>query len=99
MLKRLFALPERLLFPVEDWTAIRSDADRLIAAFEDQAYFEARDRVRGRCVHGPRSTRHWTNVKLEIARRQGIVVGLAGADRWGLAQAKYAGAGTSSLRP
>jgi hypothetical protein len=42
--------------------------------------FEARERVRGRCIDGGRPARHWTAVKLEIARRQGIVIGLAGAD-------------------
>ncbi len=63
--------------------AIRADADRLIAAFDQRAYFEARDRVSGRCIDdASRSPRHWTNVKLEIARRQGHVIGLAGADLW-----------------
>ncbi len=61
--------------------AILADADRLIASFNDLAYFEARDRVRGRCIDGTeRSPRHWTSVKLEIAKRQGHVIGLAGAD-------------------
>ncbi|WP_156898147.1 hypothetical protein [Methylocapsa acidiphila] len=64
--------------------AILADADRLIATFNDRAYFEARDRVCSRCLDGEdRSTRHWTNVKLEIAKRQGLTVGLAGADLWG----------------
>jgi hypothetical protein len=39
-----------------------------------------RERVRGRCIDGGRPARHWTAVKLEIARRQGIAIGLAGAD-------------------
>ena len=60
--------------------AIVGDAERLIAKFNDQAYFEARDRVRGRCVDGAGSSRHWTRVKLEIAKRKGIAIGLAGAD-------------------
>ncbi|WOJ88474.1 hypothetical protein RZS28_11625 [Methylocapsa polymorpha] len=59
-----------------------ADADWLIARFNDQAYYEARDRVKGRCVDGARSSRHWTNVKHEIAKRQGRVIGLAGADLW-----------------
>jgi hypothetical protein len=63
---------------------ILADADRLIASFNDQAYFEARDRVRGRCIDGgARSSRYWTSVKLEIAKRQGLAIGLAGADLWG----------------
>lgn len=63
--------------------AIAADAERLIARFKDQAYFEARDRIRGLCVDGKSSRRHWVRVKLEIARRQGIGIGLAGADSWG----------------
>ena len=62
--------------------AVRSDAERLIASFKDQAYFEARDRVRGRCVDGAGSRKYWTKVKLEVAKRQGVVIGLAGADMW-----------------
>ncbi len=62
--------------------AVRADADRLIASFKDQAYFEARDRVKGRCVDGAGSRQYWTKVKLEIAKRQGIAIGLAGADVW-----------------
>lgn len=61
---------------------IMADADRLIASFNDRAYMEARDRVRGRCIDGARSARHWTHVKFEIARRQGRVIGLGGADLW-----------------
>jgi hypothetical protein len=34
----------------------------------------------GRCIDGARPARYWTAVKLEIARRQGIAIGLAGAD-------------------
>jgi hypothetical protein len=49
----------------------------------DRAYFEARERIRGRCLDGARQTRYWTAVKLEIARRQGIAIGLIGADMWG----------------
>lgn len=60
--------------------AVLADADRLISRFSDRAYYEARDRVRGRCMDGTNSARHWTNVKREIARRQGRVIGLVGAD-------------------
>lgn len=61
---------------------IAADADRLIARFADRAYFEARDRVAGRCVDGTRSRTYWSRVKLEIAKRQAITIGLAGADAW-----------------
>lgn len=57
-----------------------AEAERLIATYRDRAYYEARDRVRGRCVDGGGSARHWTRVKLEIAKRQGIAIGLSGAD-------------------
>ena len=56
------------------------DARALIESFREHAYFEARERVRGRCIDGARPARYWTAVKLEIARRQGIAIGLAGAD-------------------
>jgi hypothetical protein len=61
---------------------IAADAERLIARFADQAYFEARDRVVGRCIDGGGSRKYWTRVKLEIARRQGLGIGLTGADAW-----------------
>lgn len=61
---------------------VAADAERLIARFAERAYFEARDRVAGRCVDGTRSRRYWTRVKLEIAKRQGIAIGLAAADAW-----------------
>jgi len=64
----------------EGKAAIAADARRLIESFNDHAYFEARERVRGRCIDGARAARYWTAVKLEIARRQGIAIGLAGAD-------------------
>lgn len=60
--------------------AIAADAYRLIDHFNERAYFEARERVRGRCIDGGRPSHYWTAVKLEIARQQGIVIGLAGAD-------------------
>lgn len=59
---------------------IAASADRLIARFREQAYYEARERAVGRCIDGAGSARHWTAVKLEIARRQRIAIGLAGAD-------------------
>lgn len=64
-----------------EWkAAIAADARRLIDSFHEGAYFEARERVRGRCIDGARPVGYWTAVKLEIARRQGIVIGLIGAD-------------------
>jgi len=58
-----------------EWkAAIAADARRLIESFNDHAYFEARERVRGRCIDGARPARYWTAVKLEIARRQGIAI-------------------------
>ncbi|MBO0732955.1 MAG: hypothetical protein J2P49_01265 [Methylocapsa sp.] len=60
--------------------SIAADARRLIESFQDAAYFEARERVRGRCLDGTRGARYWTKVKFEIARRQGIAIGLCGAD-------------------
>ncbi len=61
---------------------IAADAERLIARFAERAYFEARDRVAGRCIDGTKSRRYWTRVKLEIAARQGRTIGLAGTDAW-----------------
>jgi hypothetical protein len=61
-------------------STVQADAERLIASYDDQAYFEARERVKGRCIDGAQSSRHWTRVKLEVARLQGFAVGLAGAD-------------------
>lgn len=67
-----------------EWkAAIAADARRLIENFNDRAYFEARDRIGGRCLDGTRHARYWTAVKLEIARRQGIAIGLIGADMRG----------------
>jgi hypothetical protein len=64
-----------------EWkAAIAADARRLIESFHEHASFEARERVRGRCIDGGRTARYWGAVKLEIARRQGITIGLAGAD-------------------
>ena len=71
----------RLLRERAEWKkAVIADAGRLIQNFHELAYFEARDRVRGRCIDGARPTRYWAAVKLEIARQQGISIGLAGAD-------------------
>jgi hypothetical protein len=67
-----------------EWkAAIAADARRLIECFNDRAYYEAREQIRGRCIDGGRPARHWTAVKLEIARRQAIAIGLAGADMRG----------------
>ena len=61
---------------------VQTDAGSLIARFGDQAYFEARERAQRSVVidsDGP--PRHWTRVKLEIAKRQRIEIGRSGADR------------------
>ena len=60
--------------------AVALEAGRLIERFKEQAYFQARERVSGRCVDGAGSSRYWTAVKLEIARRQNITIGHDGAD-------------------
>lgn len=62
-------------------SAVAADACRLMEAFNEGAYFEARERVAGRYIDGGRPRHHWVAVKLEIARRQGIAIGLTGADR------------------
>lgn len=67
-----------------EWkAAVAADARRLIDRFNDLAYFEARERIRGRCIDGSRPPRYWVAVKIEIARRQGIAIGIAGADMRG----------------
>jgi len=60
--------------------AVALEAGRLIERFKEQAYFQARERVSGRCIDDAGSPRYWTAVKLEIARRQNITIGLAWAD-------------------
>jgi hypothetical protein len=60
--------------------AVAADARRLIETFNEYAYFEARERVRSRCLDGIQPPPYWIAVKLEIARQQGIAIGLAGAD-------------------
>jgi hypothetical protein len=61
---------------------VQADADSLIVRFGDQAYFEARDRAqRSAMIDGDRPEMHWTRVKLEIAKRQGIEIGRSGADK------------------
>lgn len=52
----------------------------MIEQFKERAYFEARERVFGRCIDGAHPASYWTAVKLEIARRQNILIGLDGAD-------------------
>ena len=37
---------------------VTAEAERLIASFHDQAYYEARDRARGRCIDGAGSARY-----------------------------------------
>jgi len=62
---------------------VESDARDLVERFGDQAYYEARDRAQrgGTMIDGNRPRGHWTRVKLEIAKRQGIAIGLTGSDR------------------
>ncbi len=62
---------------------VHKDAADLIASFGDRAYFEARDRAQRQkiTIEGNRPLGHWTQVKLEIVKRQGIEIGLSGADR------------------
>jgi hypothetical protein len=81
LVERRLAMFLKLIRRRAEWkAAIAADARRLIECFNDHAYFEARERVRGRCIDGARPARYWTAVKLEIARRQGIAIGLIGAD-------------------
>jgi hypothetical protein len=61
---------------------VAAGADRLIARFRDQAHAEAQDLASVRCIDGAGSARYWIRVKLEIARRQNIAIGLSGADLW-----------------
>jgi hypothetical protein len=71
----------RLLRRRNEWKeAVSADARRLMERFRERAYLEARERVRGRCIDGEQPARYWSAVKLEIARQQGIAIGLAGAD-------------------
>ncbi len=59
------------------------DAADLIARYGNAAYHEARNRARlARLGHGDRLDEHWTSVAKEIARRQGIEVGLDTATRY-----------------
>ena len=71
---------ERIRRRAEWKAAILADARRLMDTFNEHAYAEARDRIRGSCIDDDRPIRYWTAVKREIARQQGIVIGLAGAD-------------------
>jgi hypothetical protein len=63
--------------------AIFADARRLIDTFHEWAYFEARDRVRGRCVNRAHPARYRTAIKPEVARQQRIAIDLAGASMRG----------------
>ncbi len=59
------------------------DAADLIARYGNAAYHEARNRARlARLGHGDRPDEHWGRVAKEIARRQGIEVGLDTATRY-----------------
>ncbi|WP_034993345.1 hypothetical protein [Beijerinckia mobilis] len=54
---------------------VQEDALSLISRYQDQAYREARDRARGKCLEDRRSAAHWRKVKLTIAMQQGIRIG------------------------
>ncbi len=50
-----------------EWkAAIAADARRLIESFNDHAYFEARERVRGRCIDGVRPARYGAPSTLKL---------------------------------
>ncbi|MGN8097857.1 hypothetical protein [Methylobacterium sp. 22177] len=64
-------------------TAVMAKADGLTAVYGDFAYGEARLIARGeRAKRRPKEDRFWSQVALEIARRQGREIGVKGADRW-----------------
>ncbi|WP_146030218.1 hypothetical protein [Methylocella silvestris] len=80
MVRSFQAFLDAVAAPLRHRAEAAAEAERMIACYDDRAYFEARDRAKGRCIDGDGSTRHWTRVKREIARRQNISIGLAGAD-------------------
>ncbi len=62
---------------------IEADAKDLIERFGAQAYYEASQLSKGYGVSkGDRSREHWARVKIEIARRHPIDLGLSGYVRW-----------------
>lgn len=61
----------------------KSDAIAMIARFGDDAYLAARMRAayQSTIIDANRPPRHWSRVKAQIAKRQGIDTGLNSADR------------------
>jgi hypothetical protein len=54
----------------------QADADAVILQFGNAFYYEARERAqRSASIDSSRLQRHWTRVKLEIAKRHGIEIG------------------------
>jgi hypothetical protein len=70
--KELLAL---LSFRKKATRRVQADADSLIAGFGDAAFNVARERAqRSAMIDGDRPRGHWTRVKIEIAKRQGIKI-------------------------
>jgi hypothetical protein len=65
---------------------VESDAAALIARFGDQAYYVARDRDlderKGKTVDDNRPVRHWSAVRVKIAKVTGKQVGEDAATRY-----------------
>ncbi|WP_174513422.1 hypothetical protein [Methylocella tundrae] len=62
---------------------IEADAAALIERFGTQAYYEAGQLSKGYgLAEGDQSRVHWARVKVEIARRHEIDLGLNGYVRW-----------------
>jgi hypothetical protein len=63
---------------------IEKDADDLMARYGNQAYSEAsiRDRERQVVVDGNRPVDHWYRVRLVIAERMGLAIGLNGYEQF-----------------
>src|SRR5882724_3650447 len=61
----------------------QADADAIIAGFGDAAFNVARERPQRRraMIDGDRPRGHWTRVKIEIAKRQGIKIARSNADK------------------
>jgi hypothetical protein len=77
--KELLAL---LSFRKKATRRVQADADSLIAGFGDAAFNVARERAqRSAMIDGDRPRGHWTRVKIEIAKRQGIKIARSKADK------------------
>jgi hypothetical protein len=80
---RVRALFGRIRRRPNDSSRPEADTIDLIARFGDQAYYEAEQLSKGYGVMDDgRSRLHWARVKIEIARRHKIDIGLSGAVRW-----------------